>query len=69
MWLFIVFWSWGYGGKVTIYLRNDKGNGEKFFLREVGEEMLNGWYKEVAIVAMLQLLQLLQCCNKVYSTR
>ena len=26
-------------------------------------------YKEVAIVAMLQLLQLLQCCNKVYSTR
>ena len=32
------------GGKVTIYLRNDKGNGKKF-LREVGEyEMLNGWY-------------------------
>ena len=29
------------GGKVTIYLRNDKGNGKKF-LREVGEyEMLN----------------------------
>ena len=31
-------------GKVTIYLRNGKGNGENFFLREVGEEMLNGWY-------------------------
>ena len=25
----------GYGGKVTIYLRNDKGNGENF-LKEVG---------------------------------
>ena len=26
----------GYGGKVTIYLRNGKGNGE-FILREVGD--------------------------------
>ena len=43
-----------------------KGMG-KFF--DGSKEMLNGWYKEVAIVAMLQLLQLLQCCNKVYSTR
>ena len=26
----------GYGGKVTIYLRNDKGNGENFFRGRVG---------------------------------
>ena len=38
----------GYGGKVTIYLRNDKGNGKKF-LREVGNGNVK-WmiYEEVA---------------------
>ena len=46
-----------------------KGMGKNFFEGGGSKEMLNGWYKEVAIVAMLQLLQLLQCCNKVYSTR
>ena len=37
-------------GKVTIYLRNGKGNGE-FFLREVGEVNVK-WmvYKEVALL-------------------
>ena len=32
------------GGKVTIYLRNDKGNGENFFEGGGSREMLNGWY-------------------------
>ena len=35
VWLFILLCGRGYGGKVTIYLRNDKGNG-KIFLKEVG---------------------------------
>ena len=30
VWLFILLCNRGYGGKVTICLRNDKGNGENF---------------------------------------
>ena len=48
----------GYGGKVTIYLRNGKGDGKKFLRGGGGREMLNGWY-----IKKLQLLQLLQYCN------
>ena len=70
MGLFIVFWSWGYGGKVTIYLLNDKGNVE--FLFEGGGRgnvkqrvvIEARWITNAAITAILQYCN---NCNKHYS--
>ena len=70
VWLFILLCGRGYGGKVTIYLRNDKGNGEKIFeggrrgnvkQRVVIEAR---WITNAAITAILQYCN---NCNKHYS--
>ena len=58
-----MFWSWGYGGKVTIYLRYDKGNGENFFEGGGSREMLNDRLYPINHVSKSQNLKISKSQN------